>query len=205
MKTNSKYGHLGKARRAVIDDLMNGMNKYDILQKHKVSPSRYRRWLSNPVYKKAIVDRVDSLQRQHKFIAVHALPLAVRRLGELIACQKHEIARKACLDIIALQNTSGDEEASRNADQDFNQPKISDEKAARMLEILAEPDPPTTQQQEPVGASPAPAQSQYPSPVTEQPVTEHLSFGERIERDGWKPIVKTDSAPRKYHDRIVSY
>ena len=202
---NPLYGHIGITQRAVIEDLMNGMNKYDVLHKHKVNPARYNRWLQNETYRKALVDRIDSLQRQHKFIAVNALPAAVRRLGELIDSEKDETARKACLDIIALQKENAADDAARKAQEDSNPPKISDEKAARMLAILAEPDlPPNTEQSDSVGSGLAPARfpesNQYQVPGTEytvnrhhvsefpspDPNVEYLSYSERLERNGWR-------------------
>jgi len=67
--------------------------------------------------------------------------LAVQRLVQLIVSEKEETARKACLDLISLQ-LSEELQNFKNPQKQSKKihPKLTPEKAARMLAMLAEPD-----------------------------------------------------------------
>jgi hypothetical protein len=147
MNFKRNRAHLGRKQRAVINDLLNGLNKYESLEKNKVRPARYRQWLKNKLFRQELTARIDAQKRQGKFLMLHCFPQAATKLAELIDSKKDETARKACIDVISLQKTHLDKESAEK-DQSENQPlKISDEKAARMLAILAEDEKTGTQQQ----------------------------------------------------------
>jgi hypothetical protein len=138
MNLKPNHGHLGRRQRAVIDDLLNGLYKYESLEKNKISPSRYRLWLKNKLFRQELLARFDAQKRQGKFVMARCIPQAAEKLSQLIGSEKPEIARKACVDVLSLQKTGVEQEGSENAQCRDQQSKISDEKAARMLAILAE-------------------------------------------------------------------
>jgi hypothetical protein len=144
MNPKPNHGHLGRKQKAVINDLLNGINKYESLEKNKVRPHRYRQWLKNKLFRQELVSRIDAQKRQAKFVMVHFYPHAAEILAKLIDSDKAETARKACSEIIALHAACTEEQTETQKTQ--NQPKISDEKAARMLQILAEPEKPAAAQ-----------------------------------------------------------
>jgi hypothetical protein len=142
MSPKPNHGHLGRKQKAVINDLLNGVNKYESLEKNRISPSRYRLWLKNKLFRQELLARFDSQKRQGKFVMARCIPHAAEILAKLIDSDKPETARKACSEIIALHTQNAEEQTE--TEKMSNQPKISDEKAARMLAILAEPEKPVT-------------------------------------------------------------
>ena len=213
MKLKRDFGHIGRTQRAVIDDLLvHGLSERETLEKHKVSPSRYRRWLENGVFRRELDIGIESASRQAKLTAALSLPKASARLAELINSEKDETARKACLDIIKLQKTDEEAQAARKAEQDEDQNEfadMSDAKASKILAILAEDDdepktktvgaaqisvgavrePPTSNDelQSNVGADPCvcpPPGGHVPTDTAPSSPDAYMSYSERIEKYG---------------------
>jgi len=149
MKTKRNYCRLGKRQLAVITDIFeNALTEADALEKNRVTKWLYKKWLDNPFFLAEFDARFDQALRRSKFLIAHCLPLAVQRLVQLIVSEKDETARKACLDLISLPLSNAGLQNSQNP-QPRNKgrkpsltglPQISDEKASRMLAILAEPE-----------------------------------------------------------------
>jgi hypothetical protein len=76
------------------------------------------------------------------------LPWAAQRLVQLTVSEKDETARKACLDVISLHNDDVAQDIAE-APQPRNElpPRLSPEKASRMLAILAEDEEPSCSKQ----------------------------------------------------------
>ena len=99
-------GHLSKRQRAIIDDLIkNGLNEYEILDKYKISPCRYKKWLENELFVQELDARIAAAARQARFALIHSQPKAIDKLMKMIDQEKGETARKACLDIIELRKS----------------------------------------------------------------------------------------------------
>ena len=102
MSSESKK-HLTKRQLAVIDDLFAGeIEEKQILAKHKISMSVYRKWASETAFLDEIGFRIDSARRQGDFIIARYAPVAAAKLIQLTESEKEETARKACLDIISI-------------------------------------------------------------------------------------------------------
>jgi hypothetical protein len=138
MNPKRNFGHLGRKQRAVINDLLNGLNRYETLEKNKVRPARYREWLKNKLFAEELRARFDAAKCQGKFVMAHCFPQAAQKLAGLIDSEKEETARKACIDVISLQKSDIDRQTAEKDQCENPSLKISDEKAARMLAILAE-------------------------------------------------------------------
>jgi len=144
MKTKRDYCRLGKRQLAVITDIFeNTLTEADALAKNHVSKWLYKKWLDNPFFLAELDARFDEALRRSKFLIAHCLPLAVQRLVQLIVSEKEETARKACLDLISLQLSNAGLQNSQNPQQQNKKftPRISPEKASRMLAMLAEREP----------------------------------------------------------------
>ena len=65
--------------------------------------------------------------------------VAAAKLVQLTESEKEETARKACLDIIELphQDTTKDQSGKTDGEKE-KLPELSDEKASRILAVLAE-------------------------------------------------------------------
>jgi hypothetical protein len=143
MKPKRDYCRLGKKQLAVITDIFeNTITEVDALAKNHVSKWLYQKWLDNPIFLAELDARFDEALRRSKFLIAHCLPLAVQRLVQLIVSEKEETARKACLDLISLQ-LSEDLQNFKNPQKQNKKihPKLTPEKAARMLAMLAEREP----------------------------------------------------------------
>ena len=143
MKTKRNYRRLGKKQLAVITDVCeNALTEADALAKNHVTKWLYKKWLNNPAFTAELDARFEEALRRSKCLIAHCLPLAVQRLVQLIVSEKDETARKACLDLISLKLSDADLQNPQNPQQqnEKNIPQISDEKASKMLAILAEDD-----------------------------------------------------------------
>ena len=139
MKRN--HGHLSNKQLAVLEDIFNnGLTEQQALEKHNISTCRYRKWLENGLFEQEINARIDAAIRQSRLVMARYLPWAAQRLVQLTVSEKDETARKACLDVISQHNDDIAQDIAENS-QPPNElpPKLSPEKASRMLAILAEP------------------------------------------------------------------
>jgi hypothetical protein len=103
---NHKFGHISKRQRAVIDDLLkSGLNECEILEKYKISPSRYKKWLQNEIFIRELDAHAVAAERQTRFALIHCQPKAVAKIIKLINEEKGETARKACLDALELRKS----------------------------------------------------------------------------------------------------
>ena len=133
--------HLSKTQKAVLEDLLqNGISEQEAMQKHNVSIYRYRQWLANGLFTHELNLRIESTMRQKTIAMARSLPTAAAKLVSLTSSQKDETARKACLDIMEKQISTLPNQIDQTAATEDEPLSISDEKAARMLEILAEKD-----------------------------------------------------------------
>ena len=159
----AKTKRLTRRQYAVIDDLFleepgepkepeksKGPVLAAVLAKHRVHRRLYERWLADERFIEQIERRIAQAYHQSRVaLAAHA-PKAASQLIGLTGCQKDEVVRRACLDIISLQPSAGQkksrpEQATANTS---TEPKLSPEKASRLLAVLAE-DAPGDQLNEP--------------------------------------------------------
>jgi hypothetical protein len=144
MNFKPNRGHISSRQRAVIDDMLkNGLTEKEALEKHGITPIRYRRWLKGGLYMQEINTAIDAVMRQQKFTIAHCLPDAAEKLTELLDTEKGETARKACLDIIALQKADATSPIAQKDTDEQIQSKynLTQEKAAKIWAILAEKEP----------------------------------------------------------------
>jgi hypothetical protein len=103
----TKSNTLTRRQLAVIEDLFaSEMEEQEVLDKHNVKPHRYEQWLADERFLECFERRIARAYRESRAILARCAPLAAVRLVQLTECEKEEIARKACLDIISL-HTSG--------------------------------------------------------------------------------------------------
>ncbi len=141
MKTKRHRGRLSDKQRAVINDLFqNGLPESETLEKHNISPRRYRQWLENGLFTQEINYRIEAAMRQSKVVMARWLPLAAERLAQLTISEKDETARKACLDLISMHKTDVEQEIADNPQLQNQLPQLSGEKASKLLAVLAEND-----------------------------------------------------------------
>ena len=132
-----KNQRLTEKKLALIDDLFEtGFDEKAVLKKHNVSMPRYRRWLVDKQFIKAMDDRIDCLNRQSQAIIAQYATLAATKLVELTDSEKDETARKACLDIISLPKQTTDTVESQEKIEGQSE-RLSDSTASKLLTVLA--------------------------------------------------------------------
>jgi hypothetical protein len=144
--TTSKQ--LSRRQLAVMEELFAGeLDEQMVLDKYKVGRKLYNRWLAEPAFAEQIERCVAAAYRQSALLVARNAPSAAKKLVELAGSGKGETARKACLDIISMQNsppTGGerrgakDEKRGTKEDGRRTGDDLSPETATRLLAVLAE-------------------------------------------------------------------
>ena len=137
-----------KRQLAVIDDLFDGkMDEQEILEKHNLSISVFRKWLSSDNFIAELGRRTEAARRQSEMIIARFAPAAAAELVALTECEKEDVRRKACLDIItaagsnpasAIAAESGP--AVGNIEKTTAPAWLSPQLASRLLAVMAEGD-----------------------------------------------------------------
>ena len=137
----SKAKKLTKRQRAVIEDLFTAeMDEQDVLEKHNVSQALYSRWLTDERFTGHFDRRMAQAYRSGRIALARHATAAAGKLVELTKCEKGETARKACLDIITLDNPTAGAAATEAEDQtDTVKTELAPETASRILAALAAP------------------------------------------------------------------
>jgi hypothetical protein len=133
-----------KRQLAVIEDLFTSeLDEAEVLKKHGVKPSLYRKWLADEQFMEHFEQRLAHAYHSSRVLLARYASLAAGRLVELTICDQKETARKACLDIVYPQSPNS---ADRASSQDVHRvdqavspaPILSAETAGRILAILAD-------------------------------------------------------------------
>ncbi|HNY77585.1 MAG: hypothetical protein RBS72_04335 [Sedimentisphaerales bacterium] len=134
----SESKRLTKRQRAVIEDLFaDQANEREVLDRHNVSAALYDRWLGDERFRQCVEERIARAYRQARLILARNAPQAAQKLIELTGCPKEDLARRACLDIIAPPADARPKEAPpANAASD-PAAELPPETATRLLAALA--------------------------------------------------------------------
>ncbi|MBN2180668.1 MAG: hypothetical protein JW715_02045 [Sedimentisphaerales bacterium] len=140
----AKKKQLNTRQLNVIEDLFSEeLDEQAVLDKHNVGRHLYAKWLADETFAEHLEKRIAASYRQiAAYIARHAR-LAATKLVELTESDKHETARKACLDIIAMPaaggNLSSRDAATGKKDAPAtNALPLTPKTAGKLLDVLAE-------------------------------------------------------------------
>jgi hypothetical protein len=129
---------------AVIEDLFTAeLDEREVLEKHGVKPSLYRRWLADERFMEYLERRIAQAYHSSRLTLARYASLGANKLVELTGCDQKETARKACLDILYPQSpTAVDHASSRDTPEASEDARptsnLPPETASRILAILAE-------------------------------------------------------------------
>jgi hypothetical protein len=145
---NNKKKRLSKRQLAVIDDLFAGkMTESEILEKHNLRISVFRKWLAGDNFIVELTRRTEAARRQSEMIIARFAPAAAAELVALTECEKEDVRRKACLDIItAAGGNSGSASAAESSGAADNIEKttapewLTPKLAGKILAVMAEGD-----------------------------------------------------------------
>ncbi len=131
------HGELTEEQLAVIEDLVDGeLDETAVLKAHGVSKDDYRKWLKQQAFIAELQFLMDSARRLGMFRIARDAPEVAKRLLALTKCDKPDVARRACLDILTMPQTlaDGGDEASEKG---TIEPVIDTPTAAIILAALA--------------------------------------------------------------------
>lgn len=130
---------LTKRQLKFVDELFkSGGDEAAAGKSCEISPALYHKWLNTKAFTDEITRRGDSAKRASKILLAQYLTVAAAKLVALTGSEKEETARRACLDILSLNNdeAGSDDEMPTEAPL----PKISPQTASKLLKVLAEAD-----------------------------------------------------------------
>ena len=145
---NNKKKLLNKRQLAVVDDLFAGkMTEQEILEKHNLSISVFRKWLASDNFIDELAQRAAAARRQSEMIIARFAPAAAAELVALTDCKKEDVRRRACLDIITAASgnpaPAGAAEsgpAADNIEKTTAPAWLSPQLASRLLAVMTEGD-----------------------------------------------------------------
>jgi hypothetical protein len=125
MKINSKQ------KRFLSDILDKRLTVDRAMEISGVSGEILCKWFSSPAFIDELAGRIEIVTRRADMIISQNRVTAAENLVRLTSCDKEETARKACLDILELTA------AGKAPQNDAAKPAMSEQTAAKLLEILA--------------------------------------------------------------------
>lgn len=136
-----KKNTLSKRQLDVIEDLFTeDLNERAVLEKHNVSVRLYGKWQGEDAFIEHFEKRIAAAHRQSAALIASYAPIAAAKLVDLTQCKKEETARKACLDIIAMQPspTAPPKPQADNPEPPDQGQQLTQKTATKILAILAE-------------------------------------------------------------------
>jgi len=136
-----KKNALTKRQLDVIDALFAGeLDEQAVLEKHNVNARLYSKWQADDVFVEQFEKRIAAAHRQSAALIARYAPVAATKLVQLTQSEKEETARKACLDIIAMQPSPMAQPKPQTPDPDKpdQSQQLTQKTAAKILAILVE-------------------------------------------------------------------
>jgi hypothetical protein len=130
---------LSRKQLALIDDLFKSESEeQEILERHKVTRLLYRKWQADEQFTDELNRRVSAAYRRSRFVLARNAGKAAQKLAELAVGDKGETTRKACLDILAMNPSTGAAGTDSSCDGETQETSpISPQVASRLLAVLA--------------------------------------------------------------------
>ncbi len=136
----AKAKRLSRKQLALIQGLFaSKLDEQKILDKHRVSRQLYRKWLADEQFTEELNQRVAGAYRRSTFLFARNASKVAQKLVDLTENKSPETARKACLDIITMNPSTGLPATGSARDDETEEPSpIPPETASRLLAVLAE-------------------------------------------------------------------
>ena len=133
--------HLNKKQKGVLADLFSaGITVQEALQKRKITRRTYYKWHSQEYFAAEFKRLLELTRGEYQLVfARHASDIAMK-LVALAAADKEEIARRACMDVIADHNRKAKTQivAKNPPEPEKPLPEISPEVQSKLLAYLAD-------------------------------------------------------------------
>ncbi len=131
---------LTKKQLKLIDALANGQPLSGILKRENIALATFRRWFFSEAFDQELRFRRELIQQQSALLLERKACSAAKKLVKLMDNEeKPDVARRACLDVLNLTNSSKST-ADASAVKSSGPATVTMDKrmAAAMLELLAE-------------------------------------------------------------------
>lgn len=135
-----KKNTLTKKQIDVIEEIFAGeLEEQAIMEKYNVTARLYAKWQGEEAFLEQFERRIASAYRQSAAMIARNASKAATQLINLTKCDKGETARKACIDIITMQNSpTTPQAADKPKPEAIDSPQnLTPKTAAKILEILA--------------------------------------------------------------------
>lgn len=125
---------LSKKQRTLIDTLAEGLDIAEVLRRCDISPATFHQWVTSEAFRRELAFRQTTACRQSRLLLGQNACIAVRKLITLMDDKdKPDVARRACLDILALVNADTSEPI---APEPPTTAAVDDATAAEILSLL---------------------------------------------------------------------
>jgi hypothetical protein len=126
---------LTQIQNEALDELFaNGGDELAVLLKFDIQLEVWHEWLGDFYFSTEMDFRRQMLQRQADTMLAKFKPMALALLMSLCQSQNEEISRKACVELLYLKSQN----EQKTPEPQEQHEDISDEAAAKILEVLAE-------------------------------------------------------------------
>lgn len=134
-KPQKAIGRINSRQNKVLQALAEGQTGSDICTQMGVRPGNLNRWMNNKLFRNELARRIEASRQMGNILLIRCMPDAAEKLAGLMKSENHETARKACVDVLKLQNLLTQRKSSEAA----HAPAQMDPKLAeRLLKALAE-------------------------------------------------------------------
>ena len=123
-----------------IDELFaSGGNENAVLQKLSISFSKWKRWQTQQSFNVAIGAKMKTLNQNGQMLLLQHSSWVSARLLELCNSEKEEVSRKACYNVLQLNNETVEKIPQQPDDDEDTKTNLTDEQAAKILAFMADP------------------------------------------------------------------
>ena len=124
---------MSKKMESFITELFDpALSFEEVIENNQLSIKALDKQLKNQSCREEMQSRIETVNLLSKAVLAKAGLTAAEKLAGLACCDKEETARKACIDIMQLRKELA------QSRQEACAPSLSEEKKAKLLEILAE-------------------------------------------------------------------
>jgi hypothetical protein len=123
--------------RAIDEFFAANGDENEVLKNFSISPARWKRWQTQQPFNRAFEAKMSALNRQGQVILLQNTSWVTARLLELCNSPKEEVSRKACLNVLQLNNETIEKNITPETDEP-RQTNLTHEQAAKILAVLSE-------------------------------------------------------------------
>jgi len=134
-KPQKMTGRISSRQNKVLQALAEGQTGSDICTRMGVRPGSINRWMKDKLFRAELASRIEASRQMGNILLIRCMPDAAENLASLMKDENAETARKACVDVLKLQNLLTQH---KNTQADKAPAEMDPKLAERLLKALAE-------------------------------------------------------------------